>query len=171
MPHAVAYGQTVTFTAPATITATATDRVGLVATAQQAIGAPAPATLTPFPNNDAEPPVTRRVPVRVADRRGRVKGRAELAVTTAGADRTARLVLGRVRAPKGTWRIRVCLRQPGRRAACRTSTARLRRAGRLPALAVSAAVAAGPVQAAVTIARKRGARYAKPVVSARASAA
>ncbi len=165
-------GQTVLISAPATVTATGTDRVGLVGIAQREIAMPATTTLPsvpPVPAAPLVPPQTRTVPVRVRDRRGRARGRAQLTVTTAGTDRSARLRLGRVKAPAGAYRITACLVQPGRKPRCRTRTAQLRRAGKLPRLAVSAALVRGPVQARVAIARKRGGRYARPLATARAS--
>ena len=157
-PLAVASGQAVRFTAPQLITATATDHAGLGATAQRVLAVdPAPAT------------TTRTVPVPLAARRGRIKGRARLILTSAGAQRSARLAVGRVRVPAGTWRIAACLRQTGQRARCRTRTARLTRAGRLPSLAVVAQLAGGSVEATVDVARRQGRRYGKPVLAARAS--
>ena len=156
-PRAVAPGEAIAFTAPATITATATDRAGNAASAQRAITVePAPPAAT-----------TTKVPIRIG---GRVKGAAELRIAATGGRRSATLAIGRLRAPAGTWRLRACLRQASAPARCRTRTAKLRRAGRLPAFTVAGDLVAGPVQATVDVARKRGRRYGRSARVARASA-
>ena len=168
-------GETVYTVAPARIVAVGRDAVGhegrAVADIDVQAPAPSPGTVDAPPGPGVTVPAARTVPVRVRDRRGRTRGKASLTLTSAGADRTARLVLGRVRAPAGTYRIRTCLREAGRKARCRTTTTRLRRAGRLPGLAVSAELGGGAVRATVRIARKHGGRYGKPLATARATVA
>ena len=167
-------GQTVLISAPATVTATATDRVGLVGTAQREIALPATTTCRP-----SRPSPRRR---RCCRRHAPCPSGSATAAAAPGAVRSSRSPppariarrgsrLGRVKAPAGAYRITACLRPAGPQAALpdpyRPAAAR----GQAARLAVSAALVRGPVQATVAIARKRGGRYARPLASARASVA
>lgn len=77
---------------------------------------------------------------------------------------TAIVSVPAVKAARGRYRMRVCVG-----AQCRSKTVALRRAGKLPALKLSAALSARPARVTVAISRRSGRAYTSAILTASAT--
>jgi hypothetical protein len=164
-PQPVAAGEGFDVTAPAGLTATATDAVGRTAPAALTLAAgTAPATVPATsvgvpvrPVVAASAGLSRTFAVRGARQAG---GLASLGLSRGPAGVALRLALARLRVAAGRYRIELCLGTTRVARRCRATTVTLRRSGRLPTAALSRTVTGGgKATASVTIARRSGSRW------------